>query len=191
MKISVILFFILLSTSIARAQTVTNHIVEPKGAYKEIDTKNDQRIMTLLLDSGNSTRQNLVDSIVQYTNSYTPPVLYVLSHVFFASGKYNEAIFWFYLAQLRARYDVNRCFDKTASAAEYNQTFGPNINKYSVAHLDDLEKIIPRVVEFERLNEEKYDQRWINLTGMDAMTTALADKADQTPLSKDKVNGRQ
>jgi len=184
-KIAVILF-IILPAFITKAQTITNHIVEPKGVYSEIDTKNDIRVMTSLLDPQNSTKSKLIDSIIQSPNNYDPPVLYVLSNVFFTSGKYNDAIFWFYLAQLRARYDVNRCADKTASAAQYNQTFGLDINQYAFAHLDDLEKIIPKVIEFERSNEENYDQRWINLTGMNAMSSALADKADNKPLSKAK-----
>jgi hypothetical protein len=184
MKITATILFIALSAFMAQAQTVTEHIVEPKGVYREIDTKNDVRVMASLLDPGNSTKSKLIDSIIQLPNNYDPPVLYVLSNVFFTSGKYNDAIFWFYLAQLRARYDVNRCTDKTASAAQYNQTFGPDINQYAFAHLDDLEKIIPKVIEFERSNEEKYDHRWINLTGMGAMNSALANKVDEKPLSK-------
>jgi hypothetical protein len=32
------------------------------------------------------------------------------------------------------------------------------------------------VADFERNNVETYDQRWINLIGMDAMSAALGDK---------------
>ena len=187
MKKTIVILLIILPVLIAKAQTVTNHTVEPKGVYREIDTKNDTRLMSLLLGPKNSDQSKLIGSIIQSPNTYDPPVLYALSKALFTSGKYNDAIFWFYLAQLRARYDVNRCADKTASAAQYNQTFGPDINQYAFAHLSDLEKAISRVIAFERSNEEKYDQRWINLTGMDAMNASLADKAGNKTLSKPKT----
>lgn len=186
MKKTIVILLIILPAFIIKAQNVTNHTVEPKGVYREIDTKNDTKLMSLLLGPKNSGQSKLVGSIIQTPNTYDPPVLYALSKALFTSGKYNDAIFWFYLAQLRARYDANRCADKTASAAQYNQTFGPDINQYAFAHLDDLEKIIPKVIAFERSNEEKYDQRWINLTGMDAMNSGLTNKAENKALSKPK-----
>src|SRR5579864_3839272 len=100
------------------AQSVTNHQVEPKGAYKEINLSNDTRVIQLLLDSNlTHSRSALIDSVERDANKYTPPVLYALSNILLFQKKYNEACFWFYVAQLRARYDVNRCADKTANAA--------------------------------------------------------------------------
>ncbi len=184
MKKTTVILLLILPVFVTRAQNITNHTVKPKGAYSKIDTKNDNRIMSSVLNPKNPTQSKLIDSIIKSPNTYDPPVLYALSKALFTSGKYNDAIFWFYLAQLRARYDVNRCADKSASAAQYNQTFGPDINQYAFAHLDDLEKAISKVIAFERSNEEKYDQRWINLTGMSAMNSAFANKAGNEPLSK-------
>ncbi|HTI59096.1 ankyrin repeat domain-containing protein [Mucilaginibacter sp.] len=169
------------------AQDVTNHQVEPEGVYKEINLSNDLRTMQLLLDSNlNHSRTTLIDSVERNANRYTPPVLYALSNILFAQNKYNDACFWFYLAQLRARYDVNRCADKTANASAYNQNFGQVINEYAFHHLDSLKTIIPKVVDFARTNEETYDQRWINLTGMAAMTVSIDNKPTGEQLSVDK-----
>ncbi len=169
------------------AQEGTQHQVEPKGVYKEINLSNDIRIIQLLADTNaNHSRSALIDSVERNANNYTPPVLYVLSNLLFSQKKYNEACYWFYLAQLRARYDVNRCTDKTANAETYNENFGPVINEYAFHHLDSLKIIVLKVVNFERINEERYDQRWINLTGMDAMTASLGDKPVDKKLSIDK-----
>jgi hypothetical protein len=182
-----ILLFLLFGGFAANAQTIINHEVESKGVYKEINLSNDIRVIKLLLDTNfNTPRENLIDSVELRANYYTPPVLYALSNILFFLKRSNEATYWFYVAQLRARYDVNRCADKTANAEEYNQNFGPVINNYALTHLDTLEKIIPRVVEFVRSNEERYDQRWINLTGMDAMSAGLDDKPIYKKLSLDK-----
>ncbi|WP_426670492.1 ankyrin repeat domain-containing protein [Mucilaginibacter sp. McL0603] len=169
------------------AQNVTNHPVEPKGVYKEISLSNDIRVIQLLADTNvNHSKSALIDSVERDANRYTPPVLYILSNVLFSQKKYNEACYWFYLAQLRARYDVNRCTDKTANADAYNMNFGPFINDYAFHHLDSLKIIVQKVVDFVRVNDELYDQRWINLTGMDAMTASLSDKSVSKKLSIDK-----
>ncbi len=169
---------LLLSCSYSFSQEVqgTQHVVEPVGKYKEINIENDTRVIKIMIDNGNADQSKIIDSVEQSPNKYIPPVLYVLSYVLFNSGKKPEAAYWFYLAQLRARYDVNRCTDKTANASSYNQNFGPAINEYATKDLDSLQVLIDKVVSFERSNEETYDQRWINLTGMNAMMAGLGDK---------------
>jgi len=157
---------------------VTQHYVEPKGEYKQINTTNDIRIMHVFMDSNvdPDKREKLADSIKQSPNGYIPPDLYGLSYYLFNAQRQTEAMFWYYLAQLRARYDVNRCADKTANADDYNSTFGESINPYAVAHLDTLKQVIEKVINFEKANNEIYDQRWINLSGMGAMLAGLGDK---------------
>jgi hypothetical protein len=168
--------FLLIPTFHAHAQQIVNHEVEPVGVYTEINMKSDTKICMQLLDSTNRNRLTLIDSVEDNPNVYTPPVLYVLSAALFLIKKFDDAAFWFYVAQLRARYDVNRCADRTANATQYNQTFGPSINQYALQNLDNLELIVKKVVEFVRVNDEKYDQRWINLSGMDAMIAGLGGK---------------
>ena len=107
--------------------------------------------------------QKLIDLVRKNPNTYTPPVLYSLSDALFKLNRRSEAAYWFYIAQLRARYDFNRCADKTANAAVYNQTYGPQINQYAFKNLDSLSIIVNKVVDFISKNNEAYDQRWINL----------------------------
>ena len=184
MKLTI--FFLFIST-ISFAQSVTNIEVAPKGVYKNINFSNDSRVAKLLLDTNISdSKVALIDSIEHNANNYTPPVLYVLSRVLFSEKKYNDAAYWFYIAQLRARYDTNRCTDKTASPDRYNEIFGPDINKYAFTHLDTLEIIIQKVVTFVRSNEEQYDQRWINLEGLDAMSVSLGNKPSSKKINVDK-----
>lgn len=182
-----ILLLFLLFTGLTAYAQVTNVQVEPKGVYQEINISKERRVIQLLADTSDSNpTASLIDSVEKNANQYAPPVLYVLSGVLFNQKRYNEACFWFYVAQLRARYDVNRCTDKTANADEYNEGFGPNIKGYAARHLDTLKTIIKKVVDFVGTNEELYDQRWINLTGMDAMGASLGEKPTNKALSADK-----
>lgn len=186
MRLTIFLLLLFPGTSIF-AQNVTNHQLELKGGYKEINLSNDIRAIQLLLDTDmNHSRSALIDSVEKNANSYTPPVLYALSNILFFQKKYKDACFWFYTAQLRARYDVNRCADKTANADAYNQNFGPIINDYALNHVDSLKTIMPNVIDFVKANEEQYDQRWINLTGMDAISASLDNKPTKKELSVDK-----
>ena len=61
---------------------------------------------------------------------------------------------------------------------------GNEINKYAFQNLDTLKQIVTKVVMFEQTNDEHYDQRWINLSGMDAMISGLADKKQNKKLKK-------
>lgn len=169
------------------AQNAETNMVQPVGVYKEINMANDTRVCQLLADSTYAGRGKLADSVVLNASSYTPPVLYFLSNTLFSMKKYYNAEYWFYVAQLRARYDVNRCADNTATAANYNQTFGPQINTYAieVENLDTLTQIVKRAVDYVKTNDEHYDQRWINLTGMSAMTAGIEGKTKGEQLSKD------
>ncbi|MES2429189.1 MAG: hypothetical protein V4560_19560 [Bacteroidota bacterium] len=186
MKFPLLLQLCLLAFS-AVAQNVNEHIVEPVGVYKEIDTKKETRIGRLFADSVYKNKADLIKMIEETPNTVSPPALYFLSAALFNEGKKDDGAFWYYVAQLRARYDFNRCTDKTANAGEYNRIFGEAINPYALKEMsvDKLEQMVKKVVEFVRTNEEQYDQRWINLSGMDAMTASLGNDP-QKPLSIEK-----
>jgi len=49
-------------------------------------------------------------------NDYSPFVLFYLGFGLFNSGYHEEGATWYYVAQLRARYDANRTLDKTTGA---------------------------------------------------------------------------
>ncbi len=181
---SILFLSLLLIGPTAFAQNGTKHQVKPKRVYADINLSNDVRVINVLLDTNLShPRLALIDTIERDPNKYTPPVLYALSNILFVQKRYTEGCFWFYVAQLRARYDVNRCADKTANASAYNPSFGPVINEYAFKHTDSLKMIMPKVVDFVRNNEELYDQRWINLSGMGAMTESLGGKPTNKELS--------
>ncbi|TFF33420.1 hypothetical protein [Mucilaginibacter psychrotolerans] len=171
-------------TTVLKAQ-VNDHIVEPTGVYKEIKVEGDNNLVLELTNAKKSKRAKLIALIIAEPNKHNPVVLYALSAVLFKLDRKDEAFFWFYVAQLRTRYDFNRCTDKSTSGpvAQVNATFGPEINTYAFKNLDTLENIIGRVVAFVKDNNEEYDQRWLNLSGMDAFTNASTAKGKEKPLS--------
>lgn len=188
MKILIIVPAILFAlTSIAVAQTKSDRIVLQRvGIFKEIDVDRHNKAVEVLTSADEKKKRQIVDSIVHHPNRYNPAVLYVLSGEFFRTGKKDEAMYWFYLAQLRARYDANRCADNTAKQGVdiLANIFGPDINQYAFQNIDLLKTTVERVVEFVRTNDEDYDQRWLNLHGTWAVTASLGDSTEVPELSE-------
>ena len=162
--------------------------VTPKGEYAEIDTRlANETLQTLAKGTARDTVKAIAD-IQAHPEKYAPPVFYALSNVLFAGEKKDDALFWFYAGQLRARFDANRCADATARQAVnvLNQNYGTLINPYAFQDIPKLEKLIPKIVAWDREIPHSYDHRWINLHGMNAMMSALGTVTTPTALSLPK-----
>jgi len=162
--------------------------VKAKGVYKEIDVTRHNEAIEVMNGRNKKLKQQTIDSILAKPNYYNPPVLYALSRELYNQGKKDKATFWFYTAQLRARYDANLCLDKSAkqSVSILNSEYGPDINKYAFQNIDSLEITVTKVVDFVRTNEEDYDHRWINLHGMSAVMAGMDNDTREKKLSQPK-----
>jgi hypothetical protein len=170
--------FVLGLFTIGYGQTTQN---KPKGIYKAIDVERHNKVIEILNGDDKDLKSKAVDSVLNKPNYYNPPVIYALSKELFARDRKREATYWFYVGQLRARYDANLCLDNTAKQAVsvLNGIYGPDINKYAFENIDSLEITVNKVVDFVRANEENYDHRWINLHGMDAVQNKKAKEISQ------------
>ncbi len=138
------------------------------------------------LGKGDTETQAAIRRIQSAPDRYAPPVFYALSSVLFQEGKKEDAAFWFYAGQLRARFDANRCADVTARQAVgiLNLTYGTPINEYMFQRVKQLEALIPKVIEWDRQTPRNYDHRWINLHGMNAVLDRIGEStADSTATS--------
>jgi hypothetical protein len=156
------------------------NVVQPQGPFAQIDTRLANETIEALEKSNAEERQRTIERIKDRPQDFAPPVFYVLSNVLFQRGEKDDATFWFYAGQLRARFDANRCSDATARQAvrELNRRFGPAINQHAFQDVPKLEALIPRVVEWDRRTPHRYDHRWINLHGMGAMRSGLGGRSD-------------
>ena len=148
--------------------------IEPSGIYKTIDVRlmNDT-IKTLQRSKPKSkSRIEVVKKITDSPENYAPPVFYLLSSVFLQEDKKDEAMFWFYAAQLRGRVDANICAEKPARniVDVLNEKFGPEINQYAFKDIPKLTNTVEKVLTWEEKTEYKYDRRWTNLEGLNVFT---------------------
>ena len=180
-KITLLLILTSLSLSIKlNAQTISGNKVA-----KQVNVAKDTVTIRLLTEKTYAENGALIDTILKHPNDYNPTVLFVLSKVLFNADRKDDASFWFYVAQLRTRYDFNRCTDPSCegTVAELTSTFGPDIDQYAIFKPEFLEKTIDKVIDFEKNNTENYDQRWINLQGLAVMSTSLG-KDKEPDMSK-------
>lgn len=149
-------------------------ILAPQGVYAQIDTKLGQEALRLLSQGSAQQQQNVLERVRAAPEKFQPPVFYVLSQVLFKAGLQDEAAFWFYAGQLRARFDANRCADVSARQAVdvMNQNYGGTINRYMFQDLDKAQELIAKVVEWDRKTPYAYDPHWINLHGIQAVQAA-------------------
>ncbi len=156
----------------AFAETI---IVPRTGEYARIDVRLLNETLQILTNGSAGEKAKAIEAIKATPALYAPPVFYALSKVVFDEGNKVEGAFWFYVGQLRARFDANRCADVSArqAVAVLNQRYGPLINKYTFANLEILEGLVPRVLEWDKLTPHKYDHRWINIHGMGAILTGM------------------
>ncbi len=173
--------------TVCNAQTETTEI-KPKGILKEIDVARHNTAIETLNGENKELKQQTVESILKNPSYYNPPVIYALSRELYYQDKKDDAMYWFYVAQLRTRYDSNLCMDNSAKQAVsiLNNNYGPNINKYAFLDIDKLEKTVTKVVDFVMTNEENYDHRWINLHGMDAVLSGMDANAEKKELIQPK-----
>jgi hypothetical protein len=164
---------------------VEEHAVAPRGEYAKIDVRLAQETIAALQSGVGSERARAIKAIETAPQKYAPPVFYVLAGVLFTEGRKDDAGFWFYAGQLRARFDANRCADVSArqAVAVLTDEFGSPINQYMFEDFAKVEALIPKVVDWDRKTAHDYDQRWINLHGMDAMLASLDPAGKPKPLS--------
>ena len=171
--------------TICNAQT-QNKVIEAKGIFKEIKVDKQNEVIKNLQSKDKTQRKSIIEAILKSPNDFNPPVLYALSRELFQQSNKDEATFWFYTGQLRARYDANLCMDNSAKQAVsiLNDEYGPEINKYAFQDIDKLKKTVIKVVDFVRTNNENYDHRWINLHGMWAVQVGLDNAKEIQELTK-------
>ncbi len=163
-------FVLMIISSSNQVNQIHAQGIERQAKYSHISLEEQNSTIDKLNSDDKVVQSETAKLILERPNLYIPPVLYDLSNYLYSIDRKREAAIWFYTAQLRARYDANRCNDQTAAqaVAVLNQHYGPQINKYGFADITNLEFIVYEAIDYVSENLEEYDHQWINLHGMGA-----------------------
>ena len=89
-----------------------------------------------------------------------PLELFSPAFVLFLNGKKDDAVFWFYAAQLRVRYQlVFEKGDRGQLLSVMMMTMGPTINNYAFQDISNLDRILDRVLEWDRKTPNPFYDR--------------------------------
>ena len=137
-----------------------------KGEYAELKSEKTAEIVQEIMNGNISTIKMVLDK----PNDFEPPVLFAYSEQVFNAGQKEVGMFWYYTAQLRARSDANKSLDKSVQDAvtKLSQNFGSQIGAYALANLDKLEKVMDKVIEWDKTSERNYNPKWVAILGDDA-----------------------
>jgi hypothetical protein len=88
-----------------------------------------------------------------------PISMFEPARMLFVYGEKEDALFWFYAAQLRARYQlVFEQGDRGQLLQTMLMTVGADINSYGFTDVSRLRTTLDRVLAWDRATEIRYDQ---------------------------------
>lgn len=89
-----------------------------------------------------------------------PLLLFTAAATLFQHGKKDEAVFWFYVAQLRTRYQlVFENGDRGQLLAIMLMTVGAPINNYAFQNVGNFRRILDRVLEWDKTAPNSFRER--------------------------------
>jgi len=162
--------------------------VHPAGVYATINTAGDIKMMKILTQGSPTAKANGIKTVLQSPTKFSPGALFALSAALAETGKSSEAMFWFLVADIRARYDAKRCADDSArpGASILRAQFGEYVYPYMRKNTDKLDAAIDLALRWDASHPYDYDIRWINFHGLKAMT-AMSDPKNGPELSLPKA----
>ncbi len=147
--------------------------------YAKIDTQLCNEMIAVLRNGDKPEQRAAVARILAVPGQYPPIVLCVMAEVLFNAGEVDEAAFWFYASMLRIRFDAQRCADPSAreGVAVVGRQYGKNIQRYAMQDPESLERLLARVVDWDRKTPHDYDHRWVNLYGSNILPVTAAERS--------------
>lgn len=160
----------------------------------------DHRSLQVELESGEAERVALARTAIEEAPEAYPPYLYAsLSEALLAGGERQEAAFWYYASQLRAKYDANRC--NLSPVAErhtrvLSEVYGKDIARDALERPSRTAETIADVIRFDEDTPNTYDPRWVYYLPIEAQEgsalpkqelvgEAICQPEDRWPLIKD------
>lgn len=142
----------------------------PLGASQSDNLENS--VIKIIDDSPKTMKEKLescdpriavaaADELIKNPGMLKEPLeLFSPAFVLFLHGKKDDAVFWFYAAQLRVRYQlVFEKGDRGQLLSVMMMTMGPAINNYAFQDISSLNRILDRVLEWDKSTPNPFRDR--------------------------------
>lgn len=180
-SVQVINEFDILSNTLNGPATSRTQVIyfKPIGEYATVKTSDDIRIIRFLMRGTTEAKAAAVRKVLSAPGRFSPPVLFAVSAALMQQNRQDEGFFFYLAADLRAKYDAERCADDSARSgiSSLSATFAPV--QYFRNNASKLYPVLQKVIEWDTNTPYDYDNRWINMHGL----KAFAEKGNLDPLS--------
>jgi len=166
-----------LAADVANAQGRAE-VVEARsaGPYAQIETTATSEVLAEFRSPDPSIRDAALQKALDQPQNYAPPAHYAAAASLMERQRPEDAIFWFYVAHMRAVNDALILTDTTAASGvdSLRASYGDAILQYAESVPEVWWRQASAAVDWERRNAPDYDRRWLALHGMRAMRYSLA-----------------
>jgi len=109
-----------------------------------------------------------VEELKEAIESEHPAAYYILASKLMEKGKHDDAVFWFYVGQLRYRFHLGVNEGKLdpsgdpALFSSFSYVIGTPVNEYAFGDLDTLAKTFDRVIEWDATNPNGFTSKTVH-----------------------------
>ncbi len=119
-----------------------------------------------------------VPDLIAQAPGLPPVALYTLAAKLFAAGRRDEAVVWFYIAQIRSRFRLATAPDlppdgEPALYASLFETIGPPINQWAFCDIDRLAAEMGRALDWDRDHANATSPKDANAAALDQVRSGL------------------
>ena len=117
---------------------------------------------TTICQAEDDVNKQTPEQIIKGIQGKHPATYYVLANKLFRTGKKDDALFWFYLGQLRYRFYLSVEWDNLPKSGGFalfsslSEVVGRPINQYSGENFPKTIKTIDKVLKWDSENENNF-----------------------------------
>jgi hypothetical protein len=137
-----------------------------------------------------------VDDLKADIQNRHPGDYYILASRLFEEGKKDEAVFWFYTGQLRARYFISGS-DREDVKEDFVyldaifQTWGPTFNGYAFGDLPKLRETIDKVIQWDEETPNGFFSKSDHAEARERVVKGLLELRQDTIDREDEIRSKR
>ena len=133
-----------------------------------------------------------VETLKAQATAIHPAGIYILASKLFQSGAQDEAVFWFYVGQLRYRFYLMASpnLDPSGDPALFSslqEMLGRPLNEYAFGDIPTLVKTIDRVLDWDKSSPNEFFSKTEHAAAWESTRSGLASMRDEVKASAAQI----
>jgi hypothetical protein len=143
-----------------------------------------------------STKRETIDQMISGIENKHPSTYYTLAGQLFHDGKKDDAVFWFYLGQLRYRFYLAaaKSLDPSGDPAVFaslSEVVGRPLNEYAFGDIPKLANTIDKVLDWDATHENGFTSKKDNEAALASTRDGLLQMKDVILKDQEKIKAQR